>query len=74
MMGALLAASLGAFAYLPWTQLTISATAVAAALGGGPALVRRHGRVDRSVLLATNLLTQLAFLLAVVANTNTRLW
>lgn len=67
-MGGLLAASIGSFAYLPWTQLTIPAAAVLAALLGGTWLVRRRGGLDRDVLLATNLLTQCAVLLTAAAN------
>jgi hypothetical protein len=71
-MGALLAATIGYFAYLPWTQLTIPAVVILAAVGGGLALAKRNGGLDRSVLLATNLLTQLALLLAVAVNSNVR--
>jgi hypothetical protein len=74
LMGVLLAMSVGYFAYLPWTQLTISAVGIAAALAGGLYLARRSGQADRAVLLATNLLTQLAILLAVLANRNVRFW
>lgn len=72
LMGILLAATIGYFAYLPWTQLTIPAVVIAVALGGGLTLAKRNGAMDRSVLLATNLLTQLAMLLAVAANSNVR--
>ncbi|MBN1555232.1 MAG: hypothetical protein JXA11_10840 [Phycisphaerae bacterium] len=74
LMGILLAASIGYFAYLPWTQLTIPAVAILAAVGGGFALAKRNGAMDRSVLLATNLLTQSALLLATAANSNVRQW
>ncbi|MBN1942115.1 MAG: hypothetical protein JW849_02360 [Phycisphaerae bacterium] len=73
-MGALLACTIGYFAYLPWTQLTIPAAAILAAVGGGQLLVKRNGAMDRNVLLATNLLTQLALLLAAAANGNVRQW
>lgn len=74
LMGVLLVASIGYFAYLPWTQLTIPAAGILVGIGGGLLMVRRNGGLDRSVLLATNLLTQLALLLAVVANSNVRRW
>jgi len=71
-MGALLVATIGYFAYLPWTQVTIPVVGVIAAVAGGLALARRNGAMDRNVLLATNLLTQLAVLLAVAANSVSR--
>jgi len=74
LMGILLAVSAGYFAYLPWTQLTISAAGIAAALAGGLYLAHKRGQTDRNVLLATNLLTQLTILLAVLANSNVRFW
>lgn len=49
---------------LPWTQLSISATPVIVAAAGGALLCRRWGGLCRSALLATNMLTQIAFLLA----------
>lgn len=67
-MGVLLVATIGYFAYLPWTQVTIPVVGVAAAVVGGLALAKRNGAMDRNVLLATNLLTQTAVLLAVAAN------
>lgn len=66
-LAVLLAVSIGYFAYLPWVQLGISAAAMLAAVGGGLLLARRRGRVDRTVLLATNLLTQITFLLGFLA-------
>ncbi len=71
-MGALLAATIGYFAYLPWTQLTIPVVGILTAVIGGLTLARRNGAMDRSVLLATNLLTQLAVLLAVAVNNAAR--
>jgi len=56
------------FNYLPWTQLSISAAAVGGALLSGWALARRRGGLDRQALLAVNLLTQIVFLMAYLAN------
>ena len=56
------------FNYLPWTQLSIPAVAVAAAVLSGWGLSRRAGGLRRRTLLAVNILTQLAFLGAYVAN------
>jgi hypothetical protein len=72
MMGALLVVTLGYFAYLPWTQLSIPAVGILTAVGGGLALAKRNGAMDRNVLLATNLLTQLALLAATAVNNNVR--
>jgi hypothetical protein len=58
------------FNHLPWRQVSISLVAMGTAVAGGPLLSRRRGGLDRDVLLATNLLTQLAFLLAYLANRN----
>jgi len=68
LLAILLAWTVYYFNYLPWTQLSISAAAVAGALLGGWALVRRRGGVDRQALLAANLLTQIVFLMAYLAN------
>lgn len=67
-MGAALVATIQYFSYLPWTQLSISAVAVASGVLGGPLLCRREGGLTRRALLASNALTQLAFLLACLAN------
>ncbi len=74
LMGLLLIGAIGYFAYLPWTQLTVSAAGLASAVGGGLFLAHRNGRVDRNVLLGANLLTQLAVLLAFLANRDLRFW
>jgi hypothetical protein len=74
LMGVLMAASIGYFTFLPWTQLSIPAAAIAAAIGGGLLLARRNGRMDRHVLLATNVLTQLAVLVAYLANRDVKFW
>lgn len=68
MMGLLLAGTIGYMGFLPWTQLTISAATIAAALGGGACLLQRRGQLDLRVLRATNLLTQLTFLASYLAN------
>lgn len=73
-MGLLMAVTIGYFAYLPWTQLSISLSAALAGVGGGLLLVGRRGRCDRQVLLASNLITQLVVLLAFLANRNLRFW
>lgn len=73
-MGMLLATTIGYFAYLPWIQLTISAAGVAGAIGGGLFLAYRNGRMDRNVLLATNVLTQLSVLATFLANRDLQLW
>lgn len=67
-MGLLLAGSIMYFSFLPWTQLSISASAVFAAIVGGTVLARACGGLKRKVLLVTNLLAQVALLLAYVAN------
>jgi hypothetical protein len=74
LMGVLLAVTIGYFAFLPWTQLTIPAACVAAGLGGGLALTRRRGRLDRDTLAAANLLAQLALLVSYLANRDIRFW
>ncbi len=74
LMGLLIGTDIGYFAYMPWTQLSISAAGIAIAIGGGLFLAHRAGRMDRNVLLATNLLTQLAVLVAFLANRDIRLW
>ncbi len=63
-----LAATILYFNYLPWSQLSISAAAMVAALAGGVLLCRRFGGLTRRALLATNMLTQMAFVLAYLAN------
>ena len=67
-MGALLAVTIGYFAYLPWTQLSISAAALCATFIGGAILARRAGGMTRDALLATGFLTQLALLTTFLAN------
>ena len=56
------------FNHLPWTQLSISAVSVIVAVGSGLLAVRLEGALTRRALLSANLLTQLAFLLAYLAN------
>ena len=67
-MGLLLAATIIYFGYLPWWQLSISGAAAASAIAGGWTFSRLCGGLRRDALLAVNLLTQLVFLLAYVAN------
>ncbi len=67
-MGMLLAATIMYFNFLPWTQLSISAAAIIAAVGGGLVLCKLVGDLKRNVLLGTNLLTQIAFILTYLAN------
>ena len=74
LMGLLMGTAIGYFAYMPWTQLSISAAGVAVAIGGGLFLAHRRGQMDRDILLATNLLTQFAVLVAFLANRDIRLW
>lgn len=61
----------GSFIYLMflWTPMRFAppAAAILAALGGGSAICRLKGGLCREALLATNLLTQLAFLAAYLA-------
>ncbi len=66
-MGAVLAASILYFSFLPWTQLVVSGVAIASSVLGGPLLCRFTGGLKRRTLLAGNLLTQLSFLLAYLA-------
>jgi hypothetical protein len=73
-MAVLLAASTAALAFLPWAQLAIPAVGILAATLGGTLLSRIRGRTDRSVLLATNLLTQLTMLLAYLVVRDPRFW
>ncbi len=56
------------FNHLPWTQLGISATAVIVAGAGGAVLCRIRGGLCRRALLAANMLTQMGFMLAYLAN------
>jgi len=67
-MGALLAVTILEFNFLPWWQLSISGATIAAAVFGGILLCRRAGGLTRQALLAVNLLTQLTFLVAYLAN------
>ena len=67
-MGAVLVATILYFRFLPWTQLSISGAAALAAIAGGLVLARLTGGLKRSTLLATNVLTQLAFLFGYIAN------
>lgn len=67
-MGAVAVLSVVYFNYMSWWQLTIPATAVLAAIAAGLLLGRRFGGLGRDVLLAANLLTQLAFLIAYLGN------
>lgn len=71
-MGGLMAASIGYFNYMPWTHLTMPLAAIAGGVGGGLALARRAERTDRSVLLAANLLAQMAWMVAFLANARGR--
>ena len=48
--------------------MKIPAAAFVAAVAGGLVLCRRAGGVTRQALLANNLVTQIAFLLAYLAN------
>jgi len=63
-MAVLLGWSGGYFAYLSWAGVSIGATAVVVGVVGGLLLAHRNGQMDRKVLLAANLLTQLAVLLS----------
>ena len=56
------------FSYLAWTQLAIAGAAVLAATAGGTLLCRATGGLKRDSLLAANLLTQIVFILAYLAN------
>ena len=62
-----LAMSLWYFNYLPWVQAAIPCATAVVALVSGLALSRGGRRLTRRVLLANNLVSQLAFLLAYVA-------
>jgi len=63
-MAVLLGWSSGYFAYLAWAGICVSAAAVLVGVFGGLLLANRNGQMDRKVLLATNLLTQLAVLVS----------
>jgi hypothetical protein len=67
-LGGLLAASILYFNYLPWTQLTIAGSAFACGLVCGWGFCRLAGGLNRRALLAANVLTQMVFLLAYLAN------
>jgi len=67
-LAVMLPATILYFNHLAWTQLSISATAMVAAVGGGTLLCRRCGGLCLRGLLAANMLTQIAFLLAYLAN------
>jgi len=67
-MGVLLAGTITYFNYLAWTQLSIPAAAIVAAVAGGPVLCRFGGGLTRRTLLSVNLATQIVFLLAYLAN------
>ncbi len=61
-MGVLLLGTVQYFAFLPWEQLIVSGAGVLSGAVGGAAICG-GGRLTRRRLLATNLLTQLVFLL-----------
>lgn len=63
-----LGGSLFYFSFLPWTQLFISGAAVCAAIVGGLLICGLNGGLNRRNLLATNVLTQIVFVLAYLAN------
>ncbi len=67
-MGLILAASIVYFSFLTWKQLNISGCAILTAVIGGILLCRASGGLTRRALLANNVLTQMAFLLAYLAN------
>ena len=69
LMGALLAVTILYFNFLPWWQLSISGVTILAAIGGGLVLARLTGGPTRRSLLAGNVLTQIVFILAYLANT-----
>ena len=62
-----LAPTLWVFSVFGWWYLTIPVATFAGALIGGWTLCRRFGGPTRQALLATNLLTQIVFILAYVA-------
>jgi len=73
-MAALLAATITYFNFLPWEQVGISGAAVIAATAGGVLCCQATGGLNRRALLAANVLTQLAFLLAYLASRNLLTW
>jgi len=56
------------FHFLQGWEISISAVTIVAAIAGGIVLSRRTGGLKRCTLLAGNVLTQLAFVLAYLAN------
>ncbi|MCK5114032.1 MAG: hypothetical protein KAR11_04645 [Phycisphaerae bacterium] len=73
-MAVLLGWSGAYFAYLSWVQIGVSIAAVIAGVFGGLLLAHRNGQMDRKVLLAANLLTQLGVLVSFLALRNINLW
>ena len=69
-MGGLLGLSIGWFGYMAWTQLSISVCTLVAATIGGFVLAHIHQVLDRKVLLASNILTQIVFLIIFHLNRN----
>ena len=67
-MGVIMAVTIVYFNFLPWMQLTIPAATVAAAIIGGLVFCRITGGLSQKALLATNMLTQLVFLMAYLSN------
>ena len=67
-LAVVLAATIVYFNHLPWRQLSISVVAMVAGAASGPVICRQRGGLDRNVLLGANLLPQLAFMLAYLAN------
>ena len=63
-----LAGSIIYFNFLPWTQLSISAAVIFASIAGGAVLGRLNGGLNRKTLLGANLLSQIVFILAYLAN------
>jgi hypothetical protein len=68
MLVALLVLTIVYFNHLPWTQLSIAATGALGAVAAGWLTTRLEQGLTRRSLLAANLLTQMAFLLAYLAN------
>jgi hypothetical protein len=63
------AATFGYFHYIGWGGLNMPIACLSIAIAGGIVLCRRAGGLRRKPLLAANMLTQLTFVLAYLANT-----
>ena len=73
-MGLLLGLTVTYFNFLPWEQVGISGAIIVSAIAAGLLCCRLDGGLTRRALLAANILTQIATLLACLAGRNLLYW